>query len=451
MTDTPPQALQAEDEVLGAILTSPKALDVVAEILAPDDFYLRQRNGEIYRACLELNGAGDPVDATTVQRALEKTKTLDAVGGYVRLRELVALTIAPGNAGHHARIIRDAAVRRALILEGHEIASLGWAGAHDSAELLGQAEERIYQLARQRGGRSVRPFGQVVAQVVAELHEMAENPRDLLGVTTSIYELDRVTRGLRKGALTILAATTGAGKSALAGTVAINLVLPKDGAPLPVAFFSLEMGEAEITYRMLALVGRVSHDRLTRGELDTDEWARIHQAAEQLRGAPLHLESEATLTPAALRSTLRRLSARPEGLGLVVVDYLQLLTPDRASDNRTRDVAEIARTLKQTAMSLGVPVLALAQLNRNVDARPGGKPILADLKESGEIEQAADVVLLIWKNGEKGDNVREIIVAKNRHGARDVQVSVSWIGERMRFGDLQRPHLPGDMSAREAA
>ena len=257
-----------------------------------------------------------------------------------------------------------------------------------------------------------------------------------------------MTRGLRKGALSILAATTGAGKSALAGSITVNLVLPKSGEPSPVAFFSLEMGEQEITYRMLSLVGRVNHDKLTRGALDSDEWARVHDAAAQLRGAPLHLESEATLTPAALRSTLRRLAARPEGLGLVVVDYLQLLTPDRQSTdgaNRTREVAEIARSLKQAAMSLQVPVLALAQLNRNVDARPGGKPVLADLKESGEIEQAADLVLLIWRNQDKGDAVREILVAKNRHGQRDVQVSVSWIGERMRFGDLQRPHLAGDL------
>lgn len=429
-----PQNQDAEASVIGAMLQSPKAIDTVAELLKGDEFYL-ESNEHMFKAILALVAKNEPVDEVTVASALEQ-RGLD--GMRPKLRELVVLMPATANVGHYAKLVRDAAARRAVIRKGQEIAELGWVGHHDGQELIDLVQDQVFSLSAWR--RDDTPaISEIAADVYRELEHLHKNPKALLGVTTSIDLLDHYTRGLRKGALYILAATTGAGKSALANCITVNLAIRRN---LPVAFFSLEMSRMEIAYRMISLLSGLDHDRLTRGEVRGDEWPRLMEAIGKLAACPLHLETEASLTMAALRAKVRKLAKRPEGIGLVVVDYLQLVSADRSSESRTREVAEVARGLKQIAMATDVPVLALAQLNRQVDSRLTGKPFLSDLRESGEIEQAADVVFFIWKDPDEPEDIqattRKILVAKNRHGERDVDIKVSWSGSRMRFGNLSR-------------
>jgi replicative DNA helicase len=432
----PPQNLDAEESLLGAILVSPAMLDAVADIVRPDDFY-RASHGRIFSAAVALAHRDGGHGAIAVADELEKRGELEAAGGKLRLFELEKILPASGNAPHWARIIRDEAIKRELQAVGRRLAALDL-DTPEAPEMLAAAEQHVYDLARKRETRKARAFPDIVHDAVLEIQARQESAGKLLGLTTSITGLDEVTHGLRPGALYVVAATTGKGKSALATGIACNLVLARP--PTKVAFFSLEMGEQEIVDRLLCRTGRLPHDALVTGRLDAEQFGRIVAAAADLRDAPLHLEAHPTLTPTQLLSRLRRL----DGLGLVVVDYLQLVTPDRANEKRAQEVAEVARMLKQAAMTLQVPVLALAQLNRDVDRRPGGKPQLADLKESGEIEQAADVVVFIWNGHDPEDGVRELLVAKNRHGRADVGIRVSWIGDRMRFGDLQH-RVPGDL------
>jgi replicative DNA helicase len=428
MTDThvPPQNLEAEESVLGAMMISPGAIGAVSEILDASDFY-RESHAKVYRAALALYAKGEPVDAITLTDMLEERGELEGVGGRVRLHELANLVPASANAAHYARIVNETATFRGLIKVGGEISRLGWERPTDAPELLEQAEQMLYRIA-DRGHSEQISLPVEVKRVYEELMAQDGKPRELLGVSSGLLDLDRVTRGFRPGGLVVIAADTGRGKSSLWLTIALHNAITRR---LPVAGFSLEMSETELIQRALALTAAVPHDRLTRGDMRVEEWRRAADAAGELTDAPLALWTDGLIRPAGVRSQLRRWKARNPEAALAIVDYLQLLTPDEKTDNRTADVSSISRALKVAAMDLQIPIIAVSQLRRRL---PNTRPHRNDLRESGSIENDADLVILIHHD-ENQPGIAELIVAKNRHGA-EASVKVKWTGEQMRFSNL---------------
>lgn len=422
----PPQNLEAEESVLGAMMISPGAIGAVSEILDASDFY-RESHAKVYRAALALYAKGEPVDAITLTDALEQSTELEMIGGRTRLHELANLVPASANAAHYARIVRETAILRGLIRAGGEITRLGWERPGETPELIEQAEQLIYGLADQSQSEQVA-LPVEVKRVYEELMALDGSRRELLGVPSGLLDLDRVTRGFRPGGLIVIAADTGRGKSALWLTIALYNTITR---AQPVAAFSLEMSETELIQRALALTAYVPHDRLTRGDMKPDEWRRAADAASELTSAPLALWTDGLIRPAGVRSQLRRWKARHPQAALAVVDYLQLLTPDEKTDNRTADVSSISRALKVAAMDLQIPIIAVSQLRRRL---PNTRPHRNDLRESGSIENDADLVILIHHD-ENNPGVAELIVAKNRHGA-EASVKVKWLGEQMRFSNL---------------
>lgn len=419
MTDVQPQNVEAEDAVLGAILQSENALDTATQTLTPNDFY-PGKNGAIFQAALRLQARGEPVDPVTLAAELGDDT-------YPRLRELVASTHATANVSHYAGLVKKASVARGLIRAGQEISKLGWDETEDGQD---KAETIMYGLSEKSSTDDV----DLSAAVHRTYDEITSGRRDLLGVPTGLGDLDRLTRGFRPGGLVVMAADTGRGKSALALNAAMHLL----GQGRPVAFYSLEMSEVELIQRALSLESGIPHDRLSRGDIRPDEHSRLADACEMVSKAPLKLRTDATIRPSGIRSELRRWKARNPDAALAIVDYLQLLTPDEKTDNRTVDVSEISRALKVTAMSLQLPIVAISQFHRrvNLDERPHR----SNLRESGSIENDADVVLLVhrpskWDTDPQRAGTAELILAKNRHGMEDV-VSVKWWGDQMRFGNL---------------
>jgi replicative DNA helicase len=426
----PPQNLEAEAHVLGAMLLSPGAIGAVSDIVQADDFY-RDSNAKIYRAALTLHGRGEPVDAITLTDHLDAQGELEQVGGRVKLYELAALVPATANAAHYARIVHETATLRGLIRAGSEIARLGWERPGETEKLVEQAEGLVYELANHRRHAQAVDLPGEVERVYGELVALQEaGPRDLVGLPSGLHDLDVMTRGFRPGDLTVIAARTGVGKSALALYVGLKLAT----AAVPVAFFSLEMSETELIMRAISLRSGISHDRLERADLTPEEWRKVADACEWLVTAPITLWTDGSIRPSRVRSDVRKWRSQHPGDAVVIVDYLQLLTPDDRSDSRATDVAQISRTLKTTAMETGAHVIALSQLRRPVTQND--RPHLHELRESGAIENDSSVVVLIHRTDEKPGEA-ELIVAKNRHGRTGV-VNVAWNGERMRFSNLLR-------------
>ncbi len=424
----PPQNLEAEEHVLGAIMLSPAALDAVTDILTPGDFY-RDSHGRIYQAALDLHAKAEPVDAITLIDALEAAGDIDRAGGRTRIHEIPTLAPSTANAAHYARIVREKALLRGVIRHGSEATRRGYEGRDEPETIVDWVQQDAYNLTEQTAGLTVDLPGEV-RRVYQEILDLDGKPHNLLGAPSGLADLDRTTRGFRKGDLVVVAADTGRGKSALWLNIALHLTITHRR---PVAAFSLEMSESELVQRAMSLTAAIPHDRLVRGEIqDEREWARLTKAAGLLSEAPLTLWTDATLRPANLRSKLRQWAQRQDEPALAIVDYLQLLTPDGGgSDNRTSDVSAISRALKVTAMDLQIPILAVSQLRRRL---PNTRPHRNDLRESGSIENDASVVILIHHDDNK-PGVAELIVAKNRHGA-EATVDVQWVGEMMRFRSL---------------
>lgn len=448
MTDThvPPQALEAEESILGAMMLSPSACDTATEHLDGTEFY-RDSHARIFHAAAQLTGRGEPVDAITLTDALGASGDLDNVGGRVRLYELAALVPATANIRHYVEIVKDMATLRNLIRAGAEISRLGWERPGDAAGLLDQAEQIVYQLGDNR--HNTGTFDPGVRKVVERIHRLYENPQELIGVPSGYTALDQLTQGFQPGQLAIIAARPSMGKSALA----INMALKMVGQGVPVAIFSLEMSRDEIVDRALAIGANLSGDKIKNPrKLTPDELQRVDDAAARLEAAPLFVRDEGAFTPTDIRAQTRRLKAKVPNLGVVFVDYLQLMsTGAHDANNRVMEVSAISRALKVTAKDLQVPIVALSQLSRAVEQRQDKRPILSDLRESGSIEQDADLVAFIYRHSyyqppdERGTNDwAELILAKHRNGPTDT-VRLVWLPDRAQFGNPAPPRLAGDM------
>ena len=433
----PPQNLEAEESVLGAMLLSPNAIGAVTEVLDASDFY-RDSHGTIYRAALALYGKGEPVDAITVANELDERSELERVGGTAKIAELAALVPASSNAEHYARIVKEMATLRGLVRVGQEIQRLGQDRPGQTTDLVDRAEQMVFELAQERVTGDFAHIESLLKESFERIMHLYEAGVDITGVPSGIRELDKLTSGFQPGNLIIVAARPSMGKSALALYAAANLGVRHE---MPVALFSLEMSKAEVTQRMMCSEAKVESQRLRSGRLAQDDWPRLTAACDKLMKAPIYVDDTGSITMMELRSKARRLKSREPNLGLIIVDYLQLMTSGANPENRVQEVSQISRSLKVLARDLEVPILALSQLSRAVEQRHDKRPILSDLRESGSIEQDADLVAFVYRdeyyNGEESDaqGLAEIILAKHRNGPTD-SIKLSFLKRYAKFADL---------------
>lgn len=428
-----PHSTEAEMSTLGAMMLSEEALMKVYEILKPEDFYhpAHQILCEVIYSLKERNTA---VDMLTVREELTRRNQLDEVGGVPALVTIVESVPTPANAEHYAQIVHEKAILRRLIHAAHEIVRLVDEPDLEVQDIVDRAEQAIFLVAHQRERGSFTPLEQAVLNILQHFEEMQLEGRSVLGVPTGYAELDRLTAGLQRSELTVLAARPSVGKTSLALNIAENIAL-REG--LPVAIFSLEMAAEQLVQRMLCSQAMVSMQKIRHARLSAEEWDRLHASAERLFRAPIYIDDTSSLSPMEMRGKLRRLVAELQNrfgnefkLGLVLIDYLQLMrSSNRRAENRNQEIGEIARALKNMAREFKVPVMVLSQLSRSVERRENKRPILSDLRDSGSIEAEADMVWFIhredyYKQTESGERppqppphqVTEVIVAKNRNG-----------------------------------
>jgi replicative DNA helicase len=432
----PPQNLEAEESVLGAMMLSPGAIGAVSEILDGGDFY-RESHAKIYRAALALYAKGEPVDAITLTDELEERGELDPVGGRPRLHELAALVPATANAGHYARIVREMATLRGLIRAGNEVSRLGWERPGETAHLVDRAEQVVFDLSQSRVSTEFSHIESLLKESFERITALYEAGAEVTGVPSGFKDLDRITSGFQPGNLIVLAARPSMGKSALGLCMAANLAVR---AEVPVALFTLEMSKAEVTQRLMCSEAKVESQRLRTGKLAADDWPRLTAACDKLAKAPVYVDDTGSITLMEIRSKARRLKSREPRLGLIIVDYLQLMTSGTTAENRVQEVSQISRSLKVLARDLDVPILAMSQLSRAVEQRHDKRPILSDLRESGSIEQDADLVAFIYRDEYYNDEtdqqgLAEVIVAKHRNGPTD-SIKLSFLKRYAKFADL---------------
>jgi replicative DNA helicase len=432
----PPQNLEAEESVLGAMMLSPGAIGAVSEILDASDFY-RESHSRIYLAALGLYAKGEPVDAITLVDELEERGQLEEVGDRVRIHELAALVPATANAAHYARIVHEMATLRGLIRAGGEIARLGWERPGETIDLVDRAEQVVFDLSQSRVSTEFSHIEALLKESFERITALYEAGAEITGIPSGFRDLDRLTSGFQPGNLVIVAARPSMGKSALGLGVATNLAVRHE---LPVALFTLEMSKAEVTQRLMCSEAKVESQRLRSGKLAVDDWPRLTSACDKLAKAPIYVDDTGSITMMEIRSKARRLKSREPSLGLIVVDYMQLMTSGVSAENRVQEVSQISRSLKILARDLDVPILALSQLSRAVEQRHDKRPILSDLRESGSIEQDADLVIFIYRDeyyNEESDQqgLAEVILAKHRNGPTDA-VKLSFLKRYAKFADL---------------
>jgi len=413
----PPHNLEAEESVLGAMMLSAEAIADVVEVVRPEDFY-KSANGKIFDTLRAVYARGDPVDAITAVEELRRRDLLEDVGGHLYIHELVEQVPTPAAAGNYARIVAQDALMRRLIQAAADIMAMGYSAPEDPERVADQAEQRIFEVARHDEKDQVASLRQLVDQAMTDLEHIQNRESAFAGLPTGFRDVDELLSGLQSGNLIMLAARPGVGKSSLATNVARNVSVE---SRVPVAMFSLEMSRWEIGMRLLCAEAGVAWDRIRGRRVGADDWSRIVQAAEVLHDAPLSIVDSGNVTIVDIRAKARRLSARKQGLGLIIVDYLQLMSHHRRVDNRQQEIAEISRSLKLLAKELAIPVLAVSQLNRDPERRQDKRPQLSDLRESGSLEQDADVVMFIHRDDSSPDSkgLAELIVAKHRNGPTD--------------------------------
>jgi len=376
----PPQNLDAEESVLGAMMLSPGAIGAVSEVLSASDFY-RASHATIYKAALDLYAKGEPVDAITLVDELERRGELEDVGGRVRINELAALVPATSNAAHYARIVREMATLRGLVRAGQEIARLGMEREGLAAEeLVDKAESVIFDLSQERVAGEFTHIEELLKDSFERITALYEAGADVTGIASGYKELDKLTSGFQPGNLIVVAARPSMGKSALGLCMAANLAVRQT---TPVALFTLEMSKMEVTQRLMCSEAKVESQRLRTGKLAQEDWPRLTAACDKLAKAPIYVDDTGSITLMEIRSKARRLKMREPNLGLIIVDYLQLMTSGISAENRVQEVSQISRSLKVLARDLDVPIIAISQLSRAVEQRHDKRPILSDLRESG--------------------------------------------------------------------
>jgi len=432
----PPHSIQAEQAVLGGLMLDNEAWDQVADRVGDNDFYRRDHR-KIFGAIKQLAGEGSPFDVVTLSEWLERNSDLADAGGLAYLGGLAKNTPSAANIKAYADIVREHSVLRQLIRVGTDIADSGYVTeGRSSKELLDHAESRVFQIAEQgaRGNRGFTSIKDLLTNVVDRIDLLMENDDPITGVSTGFDDFDEKTSGLQPSDLVIVAGRPSMGKTTFAMNLAENAAIK---SKTPVAVFSMEMPGEQLAMRMMSSLGRIDQHRVRTGKLDDEDWPRLTSAMQILAEAPLYIDDTPALTPTELRARARRLK-REHGLGMIVIDYLQLMQGSgKSGENRTAEISEISRSLKALAKELNVPVVALSQLNRSLEQRPNKRPVMSDLRESGAIEQDADVIVFIYRdevyNEDSPDKgTAEIIISKQRNGPIGT-TRLTFIGKYTRF------------------
>ena len=415
----PPNSIEAEQSLIGGLMLDAQAWDKVADVITAEDLY-RKDHRLIFTAIANLVEAGSPCDVITVSEFLDKRGELEAAGGLEYLATLANETPGAANARAYARILHDRAIERELINVGNEISGSAFATDGRSApELVDEAERLVFQIAERgsRGRAGFKSLKQILPEAVDRIDVLHQSDGDITGIPSGYTEFDKLTAGLQAGDLIIVAGRPSMGKTALAVNIAENAAI---GTKVPTAIFSMEMPSQQLAFRMISSLGRVDQSHLRTGQFPDEDWSRINTAVQLMSDAPLFIDDTPGLSPTEIRARARRLQ-REHGLGLIVVDYLQLMQVPGSKENRATEISEISRNLKALAKELALPIIALSQLNRSVEQRTDKRPVMSDLRESGAIEQDADLIIFIYREEvysketpRKG--IADVTIAKQRNG-----------------------------------
>ena len=419
---TLPNNLEAEQSVLGACFLTKYAMQKAIESVSPEDFY-DEKNKKIFSSIIELSDESTPLDLTTLTAKLQKKKELNEVGGVEYLTEIVNFVPTASNIDYYINIVQESAILRRLITTAEEIASDGYSTDETVNEILDNSEKKILDIVKNRKSTEFRTIKDVLQKTEANLEFLAENKNEITGLATGLYDFDRVTTGLHPGELIIVAARPAMGKTAFALNIAANAAKIQDKG---VAVFNLEMPAEQLATRIISSLGQIDGYKLRTGRLLNEDWKRVNEAMSQLSGTNLMIDDTAGITIGEIRAKCRRLASSEQGLSLVVVDYLQLISGGKNyGTNRQQEVSDISRSLKTLALELNVPIIALSQLSRSVETREDKRPIMSDLRESGSIEQDADIVAFLYRDDyynkeartEDNNSISELIIGKHRNGS----------------------------------
>ncbi len=438
----PPHSVEAEQSVLGGLMLENQAWDKVADRLQEKDFY-RQEHRIIFRAIVALANQNNPFDWVTLTEELKKVNELNNIGGDNYLVELLKNTPTAANIGAYADIVRERSILRQLIGAASEMTeSAFFLAGRSSAEVVDEAERKVFQIAdrNMRGGGPVA-ISDVLAKTVDRIDTLFHSPDAITGLSSGYKDLDDMTAGLQPADLIIIAGRPSMGKTSFAMNIAEHAAL-KSGKPILV--FSMEMPAESLAMRMLSSLGRIDQNRLRTGRLEDDDWPRITSAVSMLSEAKMFIDDGAALSPGEVRARARRVAREHGEIGLIVIDYLQLMQMPESRENRTTEISEISRSLKSLAKELNVPVIALSQLNRGLEQRTDKRPIMSDLRESGAIEQDADLIMFIYRDEVYNDSspdkgIAEVIIAKQRNGPIG-KVRLTFLGKYTRFENFASAH-----------
>ena len=433
----PPQNIEAEQSVIGSVFLDKEVIYKVMRILSPNDFY-SESHKLIYEVLLDLNDNALAIDLLTVTEKLRQKDYLDKVGGVTYIASLPGMVPTSANVEHYAKIVEEKSLLRTLISLASRIANMSYEGSENAQRLMDEAERMILELSSRRSTSTFTPIKEILLKILEYIEFLSENKGSVTGVSSGFTDLDSICSGFQKGDLMILAARPSMGKTSLGLNVAQHAALH---SKIPVAFFSLEMSKEQLVQRMLCAEAMIDQHKMRTGNLKGEDWEKINNMAAKLAGVPIYIDDTPSISIRELRAKARRLQAE-HGLGLVVIDYLQLMQAGKKTDNRQQEIAEISRSLKSLAKEMKVPVLALAQLSRSVEQRQDKKPLLSDLRESGSLEQDADMVMFIYRDeyynpDSEKKGIAEIIVAKQRNGPTGI-VELGFLKEYTRFVNLAK-------------
>jgi len=437
MQRIPPNSIEAEQSVLGAMLLDKEAISVAAEILEGEDFY-REVHSEIFQAVVSIFNDGEPVDLITLTDRLKSRKTIEAIGGPAYLAKLMDVVPITHNIGYYAKIVKEKSILRKLIKSSNIIVSKCYDNAEDPASIVDEAEKSIFDISLSRSTQGFIPIKKILASNFDRIEELYLNKGKITGVPTGFADLDSKLSGLQKSDLILIASRPSMGKSSLMMNIVQNASVKEK---FPAAIFSLEMSKEQLSQRLLCSEALIDAHRLRTGDITEDEWIKLARAMGILSDKPIFIDDTPAITVTEMRAKCRRLKIE-HGLGLVLVDYLQLMQGSGRYDNRQQEISDISRSLKALAKELEVPVVALSQLSRAPEMRADHRPILSDLRESGAIEQDADVVMFLYRDeyyhpDTEKRNIGEVIIAKQRNGPTGI-VELVWLGQFTKFADKSK-------------
>jgi len=442
----PPSSTEAEQSLLGGLMLDTAAWEKVADVVSAGDFY-RKDHRLIFAAIAALAEDGHPCDVVTVCEHLDNRGELQQAGGLEYVAILANETPGAANAKAYANILRERAVLRALISAGNQISGSAYATeGRNATELVDEAERLVFDIAEQgaRGREGFKSLKQILPATVDRIDLLHQSDGDITGTSTGYKEFDKMTAGLQPGDLIIIAGRPSMGKTTFAINIAENAAI---GAKVPTAIFSMEMPSEQLAFRMISSLGRVDQTHLRTGNFPTEDWSRIHAAVQLMSDAPIFIDDTAALSPTEIRARARRLK-REHGLGLIVIDYLQLMQVHGITENRATEISEISRSLKALAKELSIPIIALSQLNRSVEQRTDKRPVMSDLRESGAIEQDADIIVFIYREEVYNQDtprkgVADITIAKQRNGPIG-DFPLTFIGRYTKFENWMPEQYPDE-------